>query len=114
MNTGGIIRDLLRCTADCCLIALREDAKKISVPMAKVTINKLKSDYQRILTKEDYTKLEFIRKYKISDQDQLLMRLLHSLSILYYQDDKSDEYWYDIHPTIYRLLDDRKLLMGVK
>ncbi|MEN6293717.1 MAG: P-loop NTPase fold protein [Methanobacterium sp.] len=110
MNTGGLIRDLLRCTADCCLSALEQDAEKISVPMVKETINGLKSDYQRFLTTEDYAKLESIQKYKTSDQDHLLMRLLHSLSVLYYQDDKSDEYWYDIHPTIYRLLEYRKLL----
>lgn len=113
LSTGGIIRDLLRCTADCCLNAIDTKAEKIGVQMVQETINELKSDYQKILTTEDYVKLEYIKQSKSSDMDQLLMRLLHSLSVLCYEDNQNDEYWYDIHPTISRLLYERKLLMTI-
>ncbi len=109
MKTGGIIRDLLNLSADCCLTAsLKADTEsdvKIDSSIVHEALSELRNDYRRMLTVEDYEKLETIKERKDSDKDESLMGLLHSLSVLYYL---NDDCWYDVHPVIDQLLEDRK------
>lgn len=106
-NTGGVIRDLLRLTADCCISAMVERKKKIDETIVESAVIGLRNDYSRMLTLEEYEKLQEVHAHKYSAKDLILLDLLHNLGVLYYM---NDEDWYDVHPVVVRLLKNQKRL----
>lgn len=113
--SGGVLRELIRITNECCRICLRKIRRDqdviINDEILEEAINKLRNDYVLPLGRKDYEILEVIyNKYKPDDPKQYeFLELLHGLQILEY---RNNEIWYDVHPIIVKFLENEGLTNG--
>ena len=113
--SGGVLRELIRITNECCRICLRlirrHQEPIINNEILEEAINDLRNDYALPLGKVDYEILQIIyNKYMPDDPKQSeFLELLHGLHILEY---RNRQIWYDVHPIIVELLRDRGLSNG--
>ncbi|MEH2333395.1 ATP-binding protein [Nostoc sp.] len=103
--SGGVLRELIRISKECCRICLRMIRRN---PSAKViiddkillqAINKIRNDFSIRLGKVDIDILQSVyEQFMPNDPKQAeFLDLLHGLYVLEY---RTDETWYDVHPII--------------
>ena len=103
--SGGVLRELIRISKECCRICLRMIRRN---PSAEViiddkillqAINKIRNDFSIRLGKTDIDILQSVyEQFMPNDPKQAeFLDLLHGLYVLEY---RTDETWYDVHPII--------------
>ncbi|MBN3892506.1 MAG: ATP-binding protein [Nostoc sp. JL31] len=103
--SGGVLRELIRISKECCRICLRTIRRN---PSGKViiddkillqAINKIRNDFSIRLGKIDIDILQSVyEQFMPNDPKQAeFLDLLHGLYVLEY---RTDETWYDVHPII--------------
>lgn len=103
--SGGNISELLRIIADSALSATADNKTQITLKEIEETTRNIKTQYSRIITKEDYELLYFINRNKsfIEEKNRLqFLRLLSYSYIIEYRD--NDSIWYEVNPIIKLLL----------
>lgn len=110
LQSGGVLRELMRIANRCCRICLRrirrtpiQTSLQISTDILDEAIKDLRLDFETILGKEDYEILQTTYENFLPEdpKDQSFLDLLHGLAILEY---RNGEVWYDIHPIMKDLL----------
>ncbi|MFZ1026834.1 MAG: ATP-binding protein [Limnoraphis robusta] len=111
--SGGVLRELIRISNECCRICLRlirrnpENKEiKINRDIFQQAITKISLDFDMRIGTTDYEILETTyREFRPNDpKDQRFLDLLHGLYVLEY---RNAELWYDIHPIVTELLQQR-------
>ena len=110
LASGGVLRELIRITNQCCRICLRlvrrdlEDASiKINDEILQQAITKIRIDFDMGIGTADYQILNKVAEdFSPHDaNEQRFLDLLHGLYVLEY---RNDELWYDVHPIVIELL----------
>ena len=116
IESGGVLRELIRITNECCRICLRlvrrePDNKniKINQDILVSAINKLSLDFDSRIGVKDYEILKTTyEEFKPNDpKEQQFLDLLHGLYILEY---RNSELWYDVHPIVTKVLQQRNII----
>ncbi len=116
LYSGGVLRELIRITNECCRICLRlvrrqphQQSLTINNEVLEEAINNIRSDFATPLGKIDYQILQITYKeFQPEDPKQAeFLDLLHGLYVLEYRNRQN---WYDIHPIVTDLLRDRGLI----
>lgn len=105
--SGGNLRELLRLIQRACLEALTVEKQKISIEEVNKSIREIYNDYIRTLSKEDYKLLSRIYKEKKMDDESKRERFLHLINGLSVIEYENDTLWYDVHPIVKELLNDK-------
>lgn len=112
--SGGVLRELIRITNECCRICLRlirrhpENTEiKINDEVFREAITKLSIDFDTMIGKADYEILEktYIDFTPEDPQSQRFLDLLHGLYVLEY---RNATLWYDVHPIVVQMLQKRE------
>ena len=113
IQSGGVLRELIRIANECCRICLRLVRRypertdlKIDHKILKQALNKLRIDFDTRIGQADYEILETTyNKFKPTDpKSQRFLDLLHGLYVLEY---RNAQLWYDVHPIVTDLLRER-------
>ena len=113
--SGGVLRELIRITNECCRICLRLIRRNqnalINEEVLEEAVNNLRNDYALPLGKVDYEILQqtYIHFMPDDPKQTEFLELLRGLHILEY---RNREIWYDVHPIVVELLKDRGLIHG--
>jgi energy-coupling factor transporter ATP-binding protein EcfA2 len=115
LNSGGVLRELIRIANECCRICLRLIRRQthenimINLDILGEAINNIRNDFALPLGSKEYKILETTYKnFKPEDpKEQEFLDLLHGLYILEYRNHKN---WYDVHPIVVELLRDEALI----
>ena len=116
LESGGVLRELMRITNECCRICLRllrRDSNnnniKINQDILDEAINKLSLDFDSRIGVKDYEILKTTyENFKPNDpKEQQFLDLLHGLYILEY---RNSELWYDVHPIVTKLLQQKAII----
>lgn len=115
LNSGGVLRELIRISNECCRICLRlirrqpDGSVIINADILDQAINKIRGDFALRLGSKDYKILQTVyQNFKPEDpKEQDFLDLLHGLYVLEYRNSKN---WYDVHPIIVELLRDEDLI----
>ena len=111
--SGGVLRELIRIANECCRICLRLVRRypertdiKINDAILKEAITKLSLDFDTRIGTDDYKILEITYKESRPNdpKEQKFLDLLHGLYILEY---RNAQLWYDVHPIVTQLLQER-------
>ncbi|NJK28185.1 MAG: hypothetical protein HC925_06375 [Coleofasciculaceae cyanobacterium SM2_3_26] len=119
LNSGGVIRELVRIARACCsqcLLQLRSETDKTDVciddEVLELALRDIRNDFAASLGESRYeilaTTYHQAEPIEITDREFLV--LLHGLYILEY---RNDDLWYDVHPIVVELLRRRNLLQAV-
>jgi len=110
IQSGGVLRELIRITNQCCRICLklvrRQPERRdiiINEAILQEAITKFSIDFDTRIGNADYEILETTYKnFQPNDpKEQRFLDLLHGLYILEY---RNARLWYDVHPIVTRLL----------
>ncbi|MDB9311877.1 hypothetical protein PN462_02095 [Spirulina sp. CS-785/01] len=110
ISSGGILRELIRLTNECCRICLRlirrnpdDNSIKINSEIVEQAITKLSLDFDTRIGTADYDILaKTYHNFRPDDpKDQRFLDLLHGLYVLEY---RNGQLWYDVHPIVMGLL----------
>lgn len=115
INSGGVLRELIRVANECCRICLRFIRRKpgnkviIDDTILETAINNIRNDFAIPLGKSDYEILKITyENFKPEDpKQQEFLDLLHGLYILEYRNRQN---WYDVHPIVMELLREEGLI----
>ncbi len=116
MKSGGVLRELIRISNQCCRICLilsRRDPNhtniKINQAILDEAIKELRLDFASRIGKRDYEILTTTyQNFKPDDlNEQQCLDLLHGLYILEY---RNDQLWYDVHPIVVEILQQQGLI----
>ena len=116
IESGGVLRELIRITNECCRICLRLVRRepdnqdiKINQSILEEAINKLSLDFDMSIGVKDYEILKTTyEEFKPNDpKDQRFLDLLHGLYILEY---RNHELWYDVHPIVTKVLQQKNII----
>ncbi|AFZ02086.1 ATP-binding protein [Calothrix sp. PCC 6303] len=115
LNSGGVLRELIRISNECCRICLRlirrkpDDQVIIDDVILDQAINNIRNDFALPLGRTDYQILHTVyQNFKPEDpKQQEFLDLLHGLYTLEYRNRKN---WYDVHPIVVELLRDEGLV----
>ncbi|MGF2040336.1 MAG: ATP-binding protein [Nostoc sp. CmiVER01] len=115
LNSGGVLRELIRISNECCRICLRlirrkpEDTVIINDEILEQAINNIRNDFAMPLGSVDYRILQTTyNNFKPEDpKQQEFLDLLHGLYVLEYRNRQN---WYDVHPIIVELLREEGLI----
>ncbi|MEM6755336.1 MAG: ATP-binding protein [Cyanobacteria bacterium P01_C01_bin.38] len=115
INSGGVLRELIRVANECCRICLRLIRRKpsnqviIDDTILDTAINNIRNDFALPLGKSDYEILKTTYdKFKPEDpKQQEFLDLLHGLYVLEYRNRQN---WYDVHPIVVELLREEGLI----
>lgn len=107
--TGGVVRHLIKMVQDCCLYCATFGREKIDQEVLDWVISEFKKDFSRRLDRADYAKLKRIHLEKGCESTEEAWEYLHSLCVLEYL---NDDYWYDVHPIVLRLIEDREPIVS--
>lgn len=114
--SGGVLRELIRITNECCRICLRlvrrhpqQQSLTINDDILEEAVNNIRNDFAVPLGKVDYEILQTTYKeFQPDDPKQgEFLDLLHGLYVLEYRNRQN---WYDVHPIVTDLLRDRGLI----
>lgn len=104
--SGGVLRELIRISNECCRICLRLVRRypdrtdiKINSEILAEAVNKLRLDFELRLGAAEYEILTATYQ-KLMPQDpkeQKFLALLHGLYVLEY---RNHDLWYDVHPIV--------------
>lgn len=117
LNSGGVLRELIRIANECCRICLRLIRRKpgekviIDDEILDKAINSIRNDFAVPLGKLDYEILQTTYNNFIPDDPKQaeFLDLLHGLYILEYRNRQN---WYDVHPIVVELLKEQGLING--
>jgi hypothetical protein len=103
--SGGVVRELVRIMQGAASIAWTKGVNVIKAEHVEHAVGKLRAEYSFSLTREE--DIEILRKVKqtgrlIHHDEAPLLRLLHSLLILYYPNDPG---WYGVNPIVHELIE---------
>ncbi|WP_375506327.1 ATP-binding protein [uncultured Nostoc sp.] len=115
LNSGGVLRELIRVSNECCRICLRlirrkpEDKVIINDEILDQAINNIRNDFAMPLGRVDYQILQTTyQNFKPEDpKQQEFLDLLHGLYVLEYRNRQN---WYDVHPIVVELLREEGLI----
>ena len=115
LNSGGVLRELIRVANECCRICLRLIRRKpgdkiiIDDTILETAINNIRNDFALPLGKSDYEILKTTYdNFKPEDpKQQEFLDLLHGLYVLEYRNSQN---WYDVHPIVVELLREENLI----
>lgn len=115
INSGGVLRELIRVANECCRICLRLIRRKpnnqviVDDTILETAINNIRNDFALPLGKSDYEILKTTYdNFKPEDpKQQEFLDLLHGLYILEYRNRQN---WYDVHPIVVELLREEGLI----
>ncbi|WP_414548239.1 ATP-binding protein [Anabaena sp. CCY 0017] len=115
INSGGVLRELIRIANECCRICLRlirrqpDETVVINADILDQAINKIRNDFSLPLGSAEYKILQnTYQNFKPEDpKEQEFLDLLHGLYVLEYRNSKN---WYDVHPIVVELLRDEGLI----
>jgi len=97
MTSGGHLRDLMKLIA----YATNETFDIIEDQHAKIAINTLAKDYERIVHDEEYSHLVATYLTQKPPNNVVNQRLIYNNAILVYEDSDADaEEWKDVHPAL--------------
>ncbi|MDJ0514765.1 MAG: ATP-binding protein [Trichodesmium sp. MO_231.B1] len=108
--SGGVLRELVRITNECCRICLRlirrkpDDLEiKINAEVLQEAITNISIDFDTRIGSADYEILKQTYQYFTPNdpKEQRFLDLLHGLYVLEY---RNGELWYDIHPIVTEIL----------
>ncbi len=108
--SGGVLRELVRITNECCRICLRlirrkpDDLEiKINAEVLQEAITNISIDFDTRIGSADYEILKQTYLYFTPNdpKEQRFLDLLHGLYVLEY---RNSELWYDIHPIVTEIL----------
>ena len=114
LSSGGVLRELIRISNECCRICLRLVRRekdrtdiKINNKVLEEAVNKLRLDFELRLGSADYEILNTTYKKLMPDdpKDQKFLDLLHGLYVLEY---RNHDLWYDVHPIVTQSLQKRQ------
>lgn len=114
--SGGVLRELIRIAIESCRLCLRYLSRdrdlgdlKIDTAIATAAITKLRLDFDTTLgMKEEEMLVATYQNFRPLDpKDPQFLDLLHGLYVLEY---RNDELWYDVHPIVTELLQERGLI----
>lgn len=117
LNSGGVLRELIRIANECCRICLRLIRRKpgeaiiINEQILDEAVNNIRNDFAVPLGKLDYTILQTTYQNFTPDdpKEAEFLDLLHGLYVLEYRNRKN---WYDVHPIVVELLKEQGLING--
>jgi nucleoside-triphosphatase THEP1 len=110
LQSGGVLRELVRICNRCCRICLREIRRhpertdfKIDEIVLTEALKDLRLDFETTLGKADYAILQTTYQTFLPEDPKVepFLDLLHGLQVLEY---RNDEVWYDVHPIVADLL----------
>ncbi|NES87158.1 MAG: hypothetical protein F6K10_40840 [Moorea sp. SIO2B7] len=116
IDSGGLLRELIRITNECCRICLRlvrcqpeNKYIKINQDILDEALNKFKLDFDSRIGVKNYEILKTTyEKNKPNDtKEQQFLDLLHGLYILEY---RNHELWYDVHPIVTKVLQQKDII----
>ncbi len=108
--SGGVLRELVRITNECCRICLRlirrkpDDLEiKINAEVLQEAITNISIDFDTRIGSADYEIFKQTYQYFTPNdpKEQRFLDLLHGLYVLEY---RNGELWYDIHPIVTEIL----------
>ncbi|MGB3514225.1 MAG: ATP-binding protein [Microcoleaceae cyanobacterium] len=111
--SGGVLRELIRITNECCRICLRlirrrpDDLEiKINPQILEEAIINISIDFDTRIGTADYKILQqTYQEFKPNDpKEQRFLDLLHGLYVLEY---RNARLWYDVHPIVTELLQEK-------
>ncbi len=111
--SGGVLRELVRITNECCRICLRlirrkpDDLEiKINAEVLQEAITNISIDFDTRIGSADYEILKQTYQYFTPNdpKEQRFLDLLHGLYVLEYRNAKL---WYDVHPIVTELLQEK-------
>ncbi|MBH8576114.1 ATP-binding protein [Nostocaceae cyanobacterium CENA369] len=117
LNSGGVLRELVRIANECCRICLRLIRRKpgqavvIDEQILDEAVNNIRNDFAVPLGKVDYAILQTTYQNFMPDdpKEPEFLDLLHGLYVLEYRNRKN---WYDVHPIVVELLREQGLING--
>ncbi|QYX32394.1 ATP-binding protein [Sphaerospermopsis torques-reginae] len=115
LNSGGVLRELIRIANECCRICLRLIRRKpgeamiINEQILDEAVNNIRNDFAVPLGKLDYAILQTTYQNFTPDdpKEPEFLDLLHGLYVLEYRNRKN---WYDVHPIVVELLKEQGLI----
>lgn len=116
LQSGGVLRELIRISNRCCRICLRKIRRnpsdmtlKIDQAILAEALKDLRLDFEVTLGKADFEILQttYLNFMPEDPKAQPFLDLLHGLDVLEY---RNDEVWYDLHPIVSELLQRKGLL----
>ena len=97
LTSGGHLRDLLRLIQEACSLT----ADRIEPSHAKIAMNRLTNDYERVVRDDQYLKLVKVYRDQAAPNDAANQNLIYNNVILVYQQQDGTE-WKDVHPAVVR------------
>jgi nucleoside-triphosphatase THEP1 len=106
LYSGGVLRELIRISNECCRICLRLLRRypdrtdiKINNQILAEAVNKLRLDFELRLGLAEYEILTTTYKKLMPEdpKEQKFLDLLHDLYVLEY---RNHDLWYDVHPIV--------------
>lgn len=115
LQSGGVLRELIRIANECCRICLRSIRRHPDQPIIiddqilDQAINGIRNDFAVPLGKIDYEILQRTYKNFMPDDPKQseFLDLLHGLYVLEYRNRQN---WYDVHPIVVDLLREQGLV----
>lgn len=99
--SGGVFREMAFVMQLSASHAIERGSERIEIGDVRHAESRIRSDFRRILTEEDYELLREVKRTNEMRSVDKLADLLHTLAVLEYT---NDENWCDIHPSLRRLL----------
>lgn len=105
--SGGVLREYIRIIRDSAVTALTRGKTRIDKRVVEEVVNDLKNTYQSQLSEGDYEMLRKVSESKDITQDNVLVGLLHNLSVLEYTNGRI---WCDLNPIVREILAEKERL----
>lgn len=102
--SGGVLGQFVNIIRNSSIYALRDGEDCIKKKHIELYVHKERRSFDRFLSHEDIEFLKEIHYKKDARDGNTLLALLHSLSILEYQ---NDDNWFDVNPIVIPLLERR-------
>jgi len=99
--SGGVFREMAFVMQLTASHVIERGSNRIEVVDVERAKSRIRSDFRRILTDEDYELLKEVRTSNEMRSVDKLADLLHTLAVLEYT---NDENWCDVHPSLRKLL----------
>jgi energy-coupling factor transporter ATP-binding protein EcfA2 len=123
LNSGGVLRELIRLAERCCANCLVQIRRELRKEKSEQTHLSLKIDESILAQSIADTQIELSEPLGRTDYDLLIgiyqnfepqdsenQRFLDLLHLLYILEHRNAELWYDLHPIVVRLLQQKGLL----
>ncbi len=103
--SGGVFRELVRIMQEAIDYAQGEEHARVEVEDVEQSVTDIRNMYWRILTKKQVEILESVRAGESRHDPEEMAVLLKMLAVLEYNGRGT---WFDVHPALYKLLDEFK------